>query len=198
MSTQLSIVDPIHLEKSVDFNSYFEEFRKSVEEYKLGKSTGKYGEYLPINFQRLKRGLNKGRPSEKLLAAIDKISSINWLVLTEPWCGDAAQSLGFIENVVAASEGKIQLSLLYRDENLELMDQFLTNGGRSIPKLIQFDENYEISGTWGPRPEKAQNLVLKMKEANQPYADELHAWYAKDKNRSLDIEIQHLLLGKNN
>lgn len=186
-----------YIDKSIDFETYLNQFQEAVIAFKADKKVDSlYPEYLPINFQRLRRGLKQAYLSEKLLTHIQHLNRpLHWLVLTEPWCGDAAQSLGFLNAVEKASEGKIKLGLLYRDENLELMDQFLTNGGRSIPKLIQFDKDFNVTGSWGPRPKAAQELVLEMKSADEPYADALHRWYAKDKNQSIDREIIDLLAG---
>ena len=73
----------------------------------------------------------------------EKISSIKskliWLVLSEGWCGDAAQLLPVINKKAELSEN-IKLKVLLRDENEELMNQFLTNGGKAIPKLIIIEE----------------------------------------------------------
>lgn len=193
--TELSL--KTFIDNSIDFETYLNQFQDDVIAYKANKKVDSlYPEYLPINFQRIKRGLKQAKLSDKLLAQIQQLKQpVNWLVLTEPWCGDAAQSLGFLNAVEKSSQGKIKLGLLYRDENLELMDQFLTNGGRSIPKLIQIDEEFNITGSWGPRPKAAQELFLQLKAAGEPYADALHSWYAKDKYQSIDKELVQLLTG---
>jgi len=122
--------------------------------------------------------------------------AIHWLVLTEFWCGDSAQSLPVLHQAVLASEGKISLHILFRDENDALMQHFLTSGGRAIPKLIQLDTHMNLSGIWGPRPMEAQRLVKKWK-ANADTADKynelLHAWYAADKSFSIQKEILQLV-----
>lgn len=189
----------VYLNKSIDFLTYLNQLQEDVIAYKAGRKVESlHSEYLPINLQRLKRGVKQANLSDKLLDKIQQLKNpIQWLVLTEPWCGDAAQTLGFINAVEKAANGKIKIGLLYRDENLELMDQFLTNGGRAIPKLIQMDEDFSITGTWGPRPKAAQELVIRLKSDTKPYAEALHAWYAKDKNRSLDFELQNLISNKN-
>ena len=58
-----------------------------------------------------------------------------WLILTEAWCGDAAQNIPTIEKI-ARENDRIKTLYLLRDENLELMDKYLTGGARAIPKLI--------------------------------------------------------------
>ena len=110
--------------------------------------------------------------------------------------GDAAQNVPVLAAIAQASKGKIDLRIVFRDENLELMDAFLTNGGRSIPKLIQLNEAWEVMTTWGPRPEVAQNLVMELKanaETVDNYAEQLHLWYAKNRSEELVKEITALL-----
>jgi hypothetical protein len=122
------------------------------------------------------------------------------LVLTEHWCGDASQILPALHKIESVSEGKIEMKLVYRDQNLPLMDQYLTNNGRSIPKLIQLDFNYNVIGVWGPRPAIAQKLVEALKSnpaTTANYANQLHLWYAKDKQKALEMEISALLLQSN-
>ena len=58
----------------------------------------------------------------------------------------------------------IDMSLLIRDENLELMDQYLTNGtARAIPIFIFIDEDGNEQAVWGPRAPKVQELVTSMR-----------------------------------
>jgi hypothetical protein len=91
------------------------------------------------------------------------------------------------------------VKLILRDENLEIMDAYLTNGGRSIPKLIAFNsETQEELFTWGPRPQNAQELFMDFKTNpnGRTYADfsiEMQKWYAKDRTKSLQDEFVELL-----
>jgi hypothetical protein len=119
------------------------------------------------------------------------------LVITEGWCGDAAQNLPILNTIAEAIEG-IDLKLILRDEHLDIMDQFLTNGGRSIPKLIAIEkESNEIIGVWGPRPYKAQQMMVEFKEnptvEYSEFVKEVQLWYARDKGKSVEKEIIDLL-----
>ncbi|WP_245949482.1 thioredoxin family protein [Echinicola strongylocentroti] len=107
-------------------------------------------DYTRINVQRMKRWDKTAKVSETAAASVQKIDRNQvWLVLTEAWCGDAAQNIPYIEKLAGLND-KIQLKYILRDENLEVMDEFLTNGGRSIPKLIALDAaSLEILFTWG-------------------------------------------------
>lgn len=115
-----------------------------------------------------------------------------WLVMTEGWCGDAAQNVPAIETLAAVS-GNIETRYILRDENPELMDRFLTRGTRSIPKVIVLDrETRVVLGTWGPRPAAAQDLFdrLKAEGVDKPIIlEELQRWYNADKGRSVQIEM---------
>ena len=119
-----------------------------------------------------------------------------WLVITEGWCGDAAQNLPVI-NKLAEINTNIKLKLVLRDENLELMDLFLTNGGRSIPKLIALNKQNEVLFTWGPRPKVATKMVADYKEKHgsldPQFKQDLQVWYNKDKGKSVQSDFIELL-----
>ena len=119
-----------------------------------------------------------------------------WLVITEGWCGDAAQNIPVIEKI-AAENDLIETRYVLRDENPQLMDAYLTHNARSIPKLIALDaKTLEELGTWGPRPQTAMDYFFEMRESGleKPLIMEnLQRWYNSDKNRSLQAEFVLLL-----
>lgn len=137
---------------------------------------------------------------ENFLQSIDKLQI--WLVLTEGWCGDAAQILP-VMNKMAESSPMVELRVIFRDQHLEVMDAFLTNGARSIPKLLVLDSlTKEVLMSWGPRPSEAQQLMLDAKDqvkniedktAQKEYWNEvktnLQRWYNKDKTQKTQLEI---------
>jgi Thioredoxin len=130
--------------------------------------------------------------------------NVTWLVITEGWCGDAAQIVPTIQAM--ADLGNIDCKYVFRDEHLELIDQFLTNGGRAIPKVLVVDnESLEVVANWGPRPTAAQQIVNETKEKNigNPqsvfYEDlkyAIHKWYAEDHTISTQLEALDALLEK--
>ncbi len=158
------------------------------------KTSEKLSEYTRLNLRRMKRW-------EKTLILRDEVlqfcqnvtSSMNWLVLTESWCGDAAHLIP-IFGKMAALNSQINLRMVWRDENPELMDLYLTQGSKSIPKLVAFSpkDKVEIT-TWGPRPQEAQQMVLDHKKNPQrPYSElqkDLQIWYNKDKGQSSQQEF---------
>lgn len=182
----------------------YEQYGKLLEElYAERKTTGdNHSEdmlnYAKMNLQRMSR-LNKTTLVDQHVASA--LSTLNreqiWYVISEGWCGDAAQNLPPIAKIANSSD-KVELQIFLRDENLEIMDQFLTNGGRSIPKLIATDKvSGKILGSWGPRPTVAQNKVVEFKKkSNGDYKEfqkELQLWYAKDKTKSLQEEFSKLI-----
>ena len=156
-------------------------------------------DYARLNDHRMDRVEKRFQMLPALQEKLDQLSgSLHWLVLSEGWCGDAAQNLPALEKIAEHSNGKIHLRVLLRDENTELMDQWLTNGGRSIPKLIQLNAAFEVTGSWGPRPAEAQAMVLAAKAAGEDhhvYAERVHKWYAHNNSADLQGEILELLKG---
>lgn len=170
---------------------------------KQGSSTG---EVTPeriiatrINVQRIKRIDKQCEISNEIkdLFKLQKREWI-WIVLIESWCGDGAQNVPIIAKIAELSS-KIVLKLALREENPELMNAYLTNGSRSIPKLICIDkETGEEIGTWGPRPKAIQNGVREFKALNPDVQHDdfvffLHTLYTKDKGNSLQHEFADLI-----
>jgi len=189
-----------YVETAISYADYVDMLNRLLEE---GKTTGSDQSEKMVNFgslnqQRMRRISKTFSPSPEThhqAKSFDR--AMIWLVITEGWCGDAAQNLPILDKLQPLFP-KVELKLLLRDENLELMDQFLTNGGRSIPKLIALDaQNHEVLGDWGPRPAALQKLVLDFKRnPDKPYEEftkDVQLWYAKDKGRSMEQEIVGLM-----
>lgn len=167
-----------------------------------GKSTGPnqseaLTNYSLLNDKRMKRLDKTIKLTENTQLEIAKVTAPQtWLVITEGWCGDAAQNLPVIAKM-ASLNSNIELKLVLRDENLELMDLFLTNGGRSIPKLIILDNDLNVLNTWGPRPSIATKMVADYKaehgalDAN--FKQDLQVWYNKDKGQSTQNDFVEMI-----
>jgi len=118
-------------------------------------------------------------------------------VLAESWCGDAAHILPVINKVAELNE-YIDFKVALRDENEALMNQFLTNGGKSVPKLIMIDHTTNsVVNTFGPRPEAATQLLNDFKTMHGTITPEfkeiLQQWYNKDKGQSTIEDLVKLL-----
>jgi hypothetical protein len=135
-------------------------------------------------------------PSDELIKAVNKISNPQlWIVLTESLCGDSAQNLPVFAKISELSKN-VELRVLLRDSNLEIMDKYLTNGTRSIPKLIAFDEEENELFRWGARPAAAQQLINELKEKGlqkNEWQIELHKWYANNRGKEIEKELLELL-----
>lgn len=187
------------LQNSHSYTEYRNIVSKLISE---GKSTGKeqsadllhYSELNEVRMNRLEKTIKLDAEVEKKLLNLK--SKQTWLVIAEGWCGDAAQILPIIKLMAEASKN-IDLKLVFRDENEELIHLFLTNGAKSIPKLIILDENSNVINHWGPRPEGAKNGIIDYKAKNG-IVDEaakiaLQKWYLEDKGISTMKEIVVIL-----
>ena len=179
-----------------------------------GKTTGdNHSEamlgYTKLNVSRMRRLDKTTRLTEETAAALKQIDRpLVWLVLTEAWCGDAAQIIPVLAKIAEASP-QLELKLILRDEHLDIMDAFLTNNGRSIPKMIILDaETGDVLADWGPRPAVIQHAVMETKAIAEQTDDPEQAkaiweegkkdsqrWYARDKTKSIQAEVVEVTIG---
>lgn len=164
---------------------------------KVGKTSGEQMEdlihYTKLNASRSRRITKTGVLRSDLEEQVRSLPKQTWLLITETWCGDAANSVPVIAKL-ADLNSEIDLRIVLRDENTELMDQFLTNGGRSIPKLISLDEDLNVLFDWGPRPQEAQDLYWGWRDSEDriPYSEFhiiLQKWYNDNKSEGIQAEI---------
>lgn len=178
-----------------------EEYRQLFKEILSNKNNpapydqDSYVNYVKLNNSRMRRWTKQGLIDPELAATIQAIDQPQtWVLITEPWCGDAANSIPYIEKM-AALNPNITIEVQLRDSESEI-DNYLTNGGKSIPKLITRDTAGNDLFTWGPRPAEAQALVLKQKgsdaSTDEKYGEILH-WYKEDKGKSIQDEFLALL-----
>jgi len=154
-----------------------------------------YSTLNEVRMNRLDKTIVIPDEIKRKLQALDKDYTL--LVLSEGWCGDAAQIVPVI-NKMNEVTNKLDLRIVLRDDNPELMDLYLTNGGRSIPKLILvYKETLEPKGSWGPRPKDAAQLIADFKAKDGVITEEakteLQKWYLHDKGHSTMQEIFDLV-----
>jgi hypothetical protein len=175
----------------------YEQYLKNMEEELHNPINTNYAQYIPMNFQRSTRIAKTVVVNSTIKDYLQSLHhKINWLVISEHWCGDASQILPVLNAIALASKGMIDLRIVYRDDNPVLMDAHLTKGGKAIPKLIQLDTKFNINSVWGPRPNEAQKLVMELKSnpaTAATYAEVLHKWYANDKTQSTQRDILKML-----
>ncbi|NVJ89761.1 MAG: thioredoxin family protein [Flavobacteriaceae bacterium] len=187
------------LKKSLTYQEYRSLVSRLLEK---GKSTGpiqteELTNYSLLNDKRMKRLDKTIKITDDTKAAVLSISKPQtWLVITEGWCGDAAQNLPVLHKLAELNKN-VDLKLVLRDDNLELMDLYLTNGGRSIPKLIALNEELNELFTWGPRPSVAVQMVNDYKEKHgvldASFKQDLQVWYNKNKGINLQEDFIKLL-----
>ncbi|MBT8387646.1 MAG: thioredoxin family protein [Ignavibacteria bacterium] len=145
-----------------------------------------------LNLSRSTRVEKQFVPSDELIEAVNKINTPQlWMVLTETWCGDSAQNLPVLVKIAELNKN-VDFQILLRDSNPEIMDQYLTNGTRSIPKLIAFNEDGKELFRWGARPAAAQQLVNELKKRGlqkNEWLIELHKWYANNRGKEIEQEL---------
>lgn len=148
-----------------------------------------------INLQRIKRLDKMAVLSQELIAQLTSLKKQwHWTLILEGWCGDGGQIIPYINKMAALSD-KISLNIILRDENPEIMDNYLTNGTRSIPILIceDVESNREL-GFWGPRPLKVLEWIEEFKQNNPAYTSDefkhkLHLFYANDRGEGINEDF---------
>jgi len=198
-------INTVQLFKEALKKSYsYDDYRTLVAQHVASKTstgpeqTDDLSQYTLLNDSRMRRLDKTTKIAENIkqdFLAFEKKQT--WLVLTESWCGDAAQTMPVI-NKLARLAPHINLKVALRDENIALMNQFLTNGNMSIPKLIILDSTTdEIIGDWGPRPTEATKLVNDYKTKHgsltPEFKEELQVWYNKNKGQNTAEDIHKLI-----
>lgn len=189
------------LQQALSFDDYLQ-LTKDIVEEKIPRA----GKYLPdntfrytrSNLERMNKVLQNIVLNQKLYNLLSELKEEwTWVVLTEPWCGDASWGTPALYMIASASD-KIDFKILLRDTNQEIMKQYQTAGSDSIPKLIciRKSDGKEL-GTWGPRPNILHQEVLeKMKNPDFDYRESvraIHAWYEADMTCSIQDEIIDLV-----
>ncbi|MGD8427767.1 MAG: thioredoxin family protein [Balneolaceae bacterium] len=200
----MNIAEQVITPNTLNEGMSYREYRKLIDDLlDEGRTTGpKQSEsmvgYTKMNVHRMNR-LDKHVVLSDSLR--DQLGDVDydwiWLVLTEAWCGDAAQNVPVIAKMADQSD-RITLKLILRDEHPDIMDEYLTNGGRSIPKLVCLDaETLEEIGHWGPRPTVLQEKAMKWKDdpklSKKEWAKKLHKWYADNRTGELQAEFEDLI-----
>ncbi len=178
------------------FNEEIDSFVRVADETEMDDLQNKRFGFTKLNQRRTARIIKTYKIDDELKELIFSINEHQtWLVITEPWCGDSAHTL---PNIFMMSElnNNIDLKIIYRDKNLDIIDQYLTNGNRAIPKLIVFDKNEEELFEWGPRPAEARDLIAQWKsegDTQEQFNEKLHLWYGRNRGKELEKELIDLL-----
>lgn len=174
-----------------EYLAYFEAVLANPEQYPA-YTDPEYYNYTKLNWSRNNRWMKRFEVSAELKEKINAIAQPQtWILITEPWCGDAAHSVPQIAKI-AELNPQITLDIQLRDTEPFLIDQYLTNGGKSIPKLIVRDAAGKDIFVWGPRPDALQDLFFKLKEEGKEFEEIkefIQKWYNDDKGDELQKEF---------
>lgn len=182
----------------MNFESYLQHFSAILEQTHISSpyEDPEYVHHVKMNQTRLKRWLKTAEITAETKNAIAAIhSKQKWIVITEPWCGDAAHSIPII-HLMAELNPLIEVDYQLRDTAPFLIDNYLTNGGKSIPILVIRDDNDKDIAVWGPRPAASQQLFSSLKEQQVSFDEiktQLQKWYNDDQSLSIQNEILSLL-----
>jgi len=193
------IITQTHINQAMSYEDYVKLIQHLLSE---NKTTGENHspamiDYTKMNLRRMQRISKTIALEELLVMKLQHVATpMIWLVLTEAWCGDAAQNVPVLAKM-ADENDQISLKLILRDENLDVMDAYLTAGGRSIPKLICLTADLKELGTWGPRPQPVQQMVREFKQQGngdyKKFTEQVQLWYARDKTQTMQREMIPLL-----
>jgi hypothetical protein len=187
-------------QEGVSYADFMQRIRARITEaatLDLGEQEQALHDYTVLNLkrsERIERTYVMGAEMSETLAGLD--CNQLWMVITEGWCGDSAQILPYI-SAAAAVNPRIEFRILERDDHLDIMDHYLTNDTRSIPKLVVFDRDANELAAWGPRPSKAAELILELKGQNLPRPEmyeKLHLWYGRDRGKEIEKELRDVVI----
>jgi hypothetical protein len=188
------------LKNSMSYADYRDLVLRLVDENSTtgNEKTEALANYTSLNNSRMRRWDKTIKISDSQKSLIENYTKkITWLVITESWCGDAAHIMPVI-NKVAELNANIAYRIVLRDDNEALMNEFLTNGGKSVPKLIMIDtETHDVINTFGPRPAVATKMVADYKAEHgiitPEFKEDLQHWYNKDKGQAVISDLVALL-----
>ncbi|MBL7997983.1 MAG: thioredoxin family protein [Candidatus Kapabacteria bacterium] len=182
-------------EVSISYNEYRSITVANIEAYKNGDRSMRNVEKMDtviLNHSRMNRIEKHYQPNSALREAIAAIDTPQtWIVISEDWCGDSAQIVPYL-NAIASLNDNILFGIVIRDMYPDVMDLYLTDGTRGIPKLIAFGKDGAELFTYGPRPAPGAALVAERKAqgiSKDQFLEELQRWYNTDKGMSLEQEI---------
>ena len=192
------------IEQSLERSKSYQEYRTMVTQLVAQGSTSGSEKtealinYTKLNDRRMKRWDKTLKVSDGFKEKIESFKEkVTWLVITESWCGDAAHIMPVINRVAELNEN-ITFKTVLRDDNEDLMNLFLTNGGKSIPKLVMIDDaTGDVINTYGSRPSVATKLVNHYKvefgKLTPEFKEDLQVWYNKDKGQNVMEDLTHML-----
>ncbi|MBA9078844.1 MULTISPECIES: thioredoxin family protein [Rufibacter] len=198
MEAQPNVITPEVVAQSLSFAGYMDLVRHAVAQEKTtGLEQSAFLAQLTQNCLAIMERTYQTPLQPDLVELVQSITTPQiWLVLTEGWCGDAAIHVPVLAAIAEQAE-HISLRTILRTEQPAVMEAYLTNGGKSIPKLIALHaDTLQPLGTWGPRPQVLQEYVLELKQKELPLPEFIQKslqYSEEDNGKSLQAELLHLL-----
>ncbi len=188
---------------SFSYNQDLLENGKSYTEYRQGlnqaillppanEAAEKLNHFTRKNVVLMDRYDHSYKVNGMLAKAVENAPKTTWIIIAEGWCGDAAFNVPLMVALEKLNPEKVNLKFYHRDSNPDLIDANLTDGGRSIPKVVMLNNEFEVVGNWGPRPQGLQALMKEWKSEGLQLKDiipKVHEWYDNDATDSLQQEL---------
>ena len=181
-------------QNSITFDAYIKETERRIE---VQNPKDDHNEYYELGLQRMNRTLKTFKIDEEQLSVLkSKNFKGKILIISEPWCGDASATVPAVTQFFEAAD--VEVKIFLKDSDTSLIDQFLTNGTQSIPKILILNEDFSVKNVWGPRPQFGNDLLKKFKENPETYPREefyndLQVYYAKNRGKDAITELLELL-----
>lgn len=182
---------------AISYEKYLSDTETKVNELKdsTSQEDQEFYNYYLLGLTRMLR-LNKTYTPQPELLEVLKSNNFSGkiLIIAEGWCGDASMIVPVVSHFF---EGHNEVKITYRDQN-DLIDQFLTNGGKSIPIVVILDQNNQVIAHWGPRPEAGSEFLNQYKANPEVYTKEqfhtdLQVYYTRNKGKDIIEEILNLI-----
>jgi hypothetical protein len=184
------------IDSALTYQQYRDGIRAELDAQPANAGAERLRPYLASNAALMDEYDESYRVLPELLEALALAPPTTWLVISEGWCGDAAYNVPLMHVAEKSASNRVKLRIILRDSNLELMDANLTDGGRSIPKLIVLSSGLQPVGYWGPRPAELQLLMKDWKSEGlelKQLIPKVHGWYNDDKTQSLQQELTQMV-----
>ena len=186
------------MEQTMNFQWYVEYFDQLLHGTNLPApyDQPKYIDFTKLNLVHMNRWLRSGVILPEVKAMMEKIDAAqHWIVITEAWCADAANTIPFMR-MIAALSPHVKVTYELRDSEPFRINSYLTGTSKSIPKLVIRDKEGTDLAVWGPRPKECQVLFRKLAEENLAFEVkkvEIQKWYNRDAGRAFQEELLALL-----
>jgi hypothetical protein len=127
--------------------------------YNNGMSWSEFVQGAGRNAERMRRLYDAFDFDEETAVFFNGRTPLQVLAIVEDWCPDVALNVAMLAKIAEEVPG-MELSLVRRDENAELMDAYLSDGRRRVPTIIFMDMTFRELGRWSGRSKSADEWIL--------------------------------------